>query len=67
MVIMVTVRRLSGCATRYTAALSQTAQHGAGSCAIVGFKGDYFCMPRGASYATVPEEFNDKISSIRVF
>ena len=31
-----------------------------------GFKGDYFCMPRGGSYATVPEDFNDKISSIRV-
>ena len=30
------------------------------------FRGDYFCMPRGASYATVPPEFNDQISSVRV-
>lgn len=32
----------------------------------VGFKGDYFCVPRGGSYAEVPSDFNDKISSIRV-
>lgn len=31
-----------------------------------GFKGDYFCVPRGGSYAEVPSEFNDKISSIRL-
>jgi len=31
-----------------------------------GFKGDYFCVPRGASYAQVPPGFNDKISSVRV-
>lgn len=30
------------------------------------FRGDYFCMPRGASYAMVPQGFNDKISSIRL-
>ena len=33
----------------------------------VGFRGDYFCVPRGASYAMVPPGFNDQISSIRVF
>ncbi len=32
----------------------------------VKFGGDYFCMPRGASYAMVPVGFNDQISSIRV-
>jgi hypothetical protein len=30
------------------------------------FRGQYFCMPRGASYALVPPGFNDQISSIRV-
>lgn len=30
------------------------------------FKGDYFCVPRGGSYAEVPSEFNDKISSVRL-
>ncbi len=30
------------------------------------FKGDYFCVPRGGSYATVPPDFNDRISSIRL-
>lgn len=30
------------------------------------FKGDYFCIPRGGSYASVPAGFNDRISSIRV-
>ncbi|MGE5243577.1 MAG: peptidase inhibitor family I36 protein [Betaproteobacteria bacterium] len=41
---------------------------GEGACFYrdVDFKGDYFCMPRGASYALVPPEFNDQISSIRV-
>ena len=33
----------------------------------VDFRGDYFCVPRGASYAMVPPGFNDQISSIRVF
>jgi len=32
----------------------------------VGFKGDYFCVPRGASYATLPPGFNDRITSVRV-
>jgi hypothetical protein len=32
----------------------------------VDFRGDYFCLPRGASYAMVPAGFNDQISSIRV-
>jgi hypothetical protein len=30
------------------------------------FHGDYFCVPRGASYSKVPEGFNDRISSIRI-
>jgi hypothetical protein len=30
------------------------------------FRGEYFCLPRGASYATVPPGFNDRISSIRI-
>ena len=30
------------------------------------FRGQYFCMPRGASYELVPPGFNDEISSIRV-
>ena len=32
----------------------------------VSFRGDYFCVPRGASYARVPPGFNDGISSIRL-
>ena len=32
----------------------------------VNFRGDYFCVPRGASYARVPPGFNDQISSIRL-
>jgi hypothetical protein len=32
-----------------------------------GFKGEYFCVPRGASYPQVPPGFNDQISSVRVF
>jgi hypothetical protein len=31
------------------------------------FRGAYFCMPRGTSYASLPGGFNDRISSIRVF
>lgn len=30
------------------------------------FRGEYFCVPRGASYATVPPGFDDNISSIRI-
>ncbi len=30
------------------------------------FRGDYFCVPRGASYPVVPRGFNDSISSIRL-
>ena len=30
------------------------------------FRGEYFCVPRGASYAELPRGFNDRISSIRV-
>jgi hypothetical protein len=32
----------------------------------IDFRGDYFCLPRGGSYAMVPDGFNDQISSIRV-
>ena len=31
-----------------------------------GFRGQYFCVPRGASYTLVPPGFNDQISSIRL-
>jgi len=31
------------------------------------FQGRSFCVPRGAAYTSLPEGFNDKISSIRVF
>src|SRR5581483_2715252 len=30
------------------------------------FRGEYFCVPRGASYAELPPGFNDAISSVRV-
>ena len=30
------------------------------------FKGDYFCVPRGGSYAQVPAAFSDQISSIQL-
>lgn len=30
------------------------------------FRGEYFCVPRGASYAELPRGFNDRITSIRV-
>jgi len=30
------------------------------------FRGDYFCVPRGASYSKVPKGFNDEISSIQL-
>ena len=30
------------------------------------YRGDYFCVARGASYAKVPSGFNDQISSIRL-
>lgn len=32
-----------------------------------GFRGRYFCVPRGGSYASLPGGFNDRISSIRIF
>jgi hypothetical protein len=32
-----------------------------------GFRGNYFCVPRGASYTSLPRGFNDRISSIRTF
>ena len=31
------------------------------------FRGQYFCLPRGASYASMPRGFNDQISSVRLF
>jgi hypothetical protein len=31
------------------------------------FGGEYFCVPRGATYDALPRGFNDRISSIRVF
>lgn len=32
-----------------------------------GFRGQYFCVPRGGSYTSLPGGFNDRISSVRVF
>lgn len=32
-----------------------------------GFRGRYFCVPRGGAYASLPGGFNDRISSVRVF
>src|SRR5205809_6443141 len=31
------------------------------------FKGEYFCVASGDEYNTMPEDMNDKISSIRIF
>ncbi len=31
------------------------------------FRGQFFCAPRGATYTALPQGFNDRISSIRVF
>jgi hypothetical protein len=31
------------------------------------FRGQYFCVPRGATFTNLPRGFNDRISSIRVF
>jgi hypothetical protein len=31
------------------------------------FRGEYFCVPRGATFRALPRGFNDRISSIRVF
>jgi hypothetical protein len=33
----------------------------------VNFQGQFFCVPRGATYTELPRGFNDRISSIRVF
>jgi len=33
----------------------------------VNFRGQYFCVPRGGTYASLPRGFNDRISSVRVF
>ena len=47
---------------------SQQAMPKEGACFYrdVDFRGEYFCMPAGASYALVPAGFNDQISSIRI-
>jgi hypothetical protein len=31
------------------------------------FRGEYFCVPRGAEYIALPRGFNDSISTIRMF
>src|SRR5438477_12241517 len=31
------------------------------------YRGDYFCVPAGANVGAVPDDMNDRISSIRVF
>ena len=31
------------------------------------YSGEYFCVPRGATYTSLPRGFNDRISSVRVF
>jgi hypothetical protein len=31
------------------------------------FRGESFCVPRGATYTALPRGFNDRISSVRVF
>ena len=31
------------------------------------YRGEYFCVPRGATYTALPRGFNDRISSVRVF
>lgn len=33
----------------------------------IDFEGEYFCMKRGESIASLPPGFNDKISSIKIF
>ena len=33
----------------------------------IGFRGQSFCVPRGATYSALPRGFNDRISSVRVF
>jgi hypothetical protein len=31
------------------------------------FRGQYFCVPRGATFRALPRGFNDRISSVKVF
>src|SRR5437764_892457 len=45
----------------------RTPQAGACFYEDAGFRGNYFCVPRGGSYASLPRGFNDRISSIRTF
>jgi Peptidase inhibitor family I36 len=33
----------------------------------VNYRGRYFCVPRGGTYTSLPDGFNDRISSVRVF
>jgi len=42
---------------------------GSGACFFenAGFRGEYFCVPAGESVRRLPDEMNDRISSIRVF
>lgn len=45
----------------------QTPREGACFYEDADFRGQYFCVPRGATYTALPRGFNDRISSIRVF
>jgi hypothetical protein len=42
---------------------------GSGACFFqdVDFRGEYFCIPAGENIGRVPEDMNDRISSIRIF
>src|SRR4029077_2577916 len=42
---------------------------GSGACFFqdAGFRGEYFCVPAGENIGRVPDDMNDRISSIRVF
>jgi hypothetical protein len=42
---------------------------GSGACFFseTGFRGEYFCVPAGETVRRVPDDMNDRISSIRVF
>ncbi len=46
--------------------LPRTPRQGACFYRDADFKGEYFCMERGGSFANVPDGFNDKITSIRL-
>lgn len=42
-------------------------RHGACFYEDANYRGEYFCVERGQSFASLPRGFNDRISSIRVF